>query len=166
MLTLLLLVCLLCPVSRLLSSADVIVIGAGPAGLQAVETLTKAASGLRDRHGHILRITHLEAQNRIGGRVHTKRICRVKDTPMCIERGAAFIHGVSDSNGHAGHGSTELVNLSPDRCPFDPRFFCLQCDPCGGNRAFNIAVRHNLLRKLKSDVSHSCVLDQDRILLR
>ena len=62
------------------SDADVIVIGAGCAGLAAALDLTRAG----------LRVLVVEARNRIGGRVYT-----VHD-PLCpvpIELGAEFIHG-------------------------------------------------------------------------
>ncbi len=62
------------------SSCDVIIVGAGVAGLTAAGTLT--------RHG--VRVTLLEARNRLGGRIHTLRDER---WPVCIEAGAEFIHG-------------------------------------------------------------------------
>lgn len=59
---------------------DVIVIGAGAAGLAAARRLTAAGLG----------VVVLEARNRIGGRIDT----RVEaDWPAPIERGAEFVHG-------------------------------------------------------------------------
>lgn len=60
--------------------ADVLVIGAGAAGLAAARDL--AAAGLRVRV--------LEARGRVGGRVHT---IREPESPVPIELGAEFIHG-------------------------------------------------------------------------
>jgi monoamine oxidase len=59
---------------------SVIVIGAGVAGLAAAQKLS--ASGVH--------VTILEAQDRIGGRVHTMRDPRF---PVPIELGAEFLHG-------------------------------------------------------------------------
>lgn len=60
--------------------ADVIIIGAGAAGLAAAERL--AAAGLRT--------LILEARDRIGGRIDTRFEA---EWPAPIERGAEFIHG-------------------------------------------------------------------------
>lgn len=60
--------------------ADVAIIGAGMAGLAAARRLT--ASGLR--------VTVLEARDRIGGRVHTRR---EPGWPVPVEAGAEFVHG-------------------------------------------------------------------------
>ena len=62
-------------------SGDVIVIGAGVAGLTAANKLSAAG----------LHVILLEARDRIGGRIHT-----VHDPswPVPIERGAEFIHGL------------------------------------------------------------------------
>lgn len=59
---------------------DVIIIGAGAAGLAAARTL----SGARKR------ICILEARDRTGGRVHSLHL---PDLPLPIELGAEFIHG-------------------------------------------------------------------------
>jgi monoamine oxidase len=59
--------------------ADVIVIGAGMAGLKAA----------RDLHDAGLRVVVLEARDRIGGRIHTRRDL----APVPIELGAELIHG-------------------------------------------------------------------------
>jgi monoamine oxidase len=60
------------------NTADVIVIGAGVAGLAAAEAL--AAAGLR--------VSVLEARDRTGGRIWT-----VRDGIVPVELGAEFIHG-------------------------------------------------------------------------
>jgi monoamine oxidase len=59
---------------------DVIVIGAGVAGLSAARCLTEAGATS----------VVLEARDRIGGRIHTLRDER---TPLPIELGAEFVHG-------------------------------------------------------------------------
>nr|MDQ3283599.1 FAD-dependent oxidoreductase [Acidobacteriota bacterium] len=59
---------------------DVIIIGAGAAGLAAARTLSGAGK----------RICILEARGRIGGRVHSLHF---PDLPVPIELGAEFIHG-------------------------------------------------------------------------
>src|SRR5256885_8373892 len=62
-------------------SAEVIVVGAGAAGLAAAAELGRAG----------LRVTVLEARDRIGGRIYTVADC----SGMAIELGAEFIHGMS-----------------------------------------------------------------------
>src|SRR4051794_10554809 len=62
------------------TDADVLVIGAGAAGLAAAHTL--AAAGLR--------VVVLEARTRIGGRILTHRVAAL---PVPIELGAEFVHG-------------------------------------------------------------------------
>jgi len=63
--------------------ADVIIIGAGAAGLAAAETLTRANR----------RVVILEARERIGGRIHT---LHPSSLPVPIELGPEFIHGEPD----------------------------------------------------------------------
>jgi monoamine oxidase len=63
---------------------DVIVIGAGAAGLSAA----RALSGARKR------VCLLEARPRVGGRIHTLHL---PDLPLPIELGAEFVHGESDT---------------------------------------------------------------------
>jgi monoamine oxidase len=58
--------------------ADVLVIGAGMAGLTAARALAEAG----------LRVLVLEAQNRVGGRILTERV-----GDQVIELGAEFVHG-------------------------------------------------------------------------
>ncbi|HEY2589596.1 MAG TPA: NAD(P)/FAD-dependent oxidoreductase [Tepidisphaeraceae bacterium] len=60
--------------------SDLIVIGAGAAGLSAARTLTAAG----------LHVTILEARDRLGGRIHTVRQI---GCPVPIELGAEFVHG-------------------------------------------------------------------------
>jgi monoamine oxidase len=61
-------------------SADVIVVGAGAAGLAAAAELGRAG----------LRVTVLEARDRIGGRIYTAS----DSSGIAIELGAEFIHGM------------------------------------------------------------------------
>jgi monoamine oxidase len=62
------------------SATDVLIVGAGAAGLAAARVLTRAG----------LHVLILEARHRIGGRIHT-----LHDplSPVPIELGAEFIHG-------------------------------------------------------------------------
>ena len=62
------------------AKCDVVVIGAGVAGLSAA----------RELHAQGLDVVVLEARDRIGGRVFTRRD---RGTPVPIELGAEFIHG-------------------------------------------------------------------------
>jgi monoamine oxidase len=62
------------------TSADVIVVGAGAAGLAAAAELGRAG----------LRVTLLEARDRIGGRIFTQN----DPSGTAIELGAEFIHGL------------------------------------------------------------------------
>src|ERR1044071_1661595 len=59
---------------------DVVIIGAGAAGLAAARTLSD----------HDIDVVVLEARERVGGRVFTHRD---RGTPVPIELGAEFIHG-------------------------------------------------------------------------
>jgi monoamine oxidase len=62
------------------TEADVAIVGAGMAGLNAARLLAQAGASVR----------LIEAQNRIGGRVLTRRV----DTPPAVvEAGAEFVHG-------------------------------------------------------------------------
>jgi monoamine oxidase len=63
---------------------DVLIIGAGAAGLSAARTLSGAGK----------RVCILEARERVGGRVHSLHI---PDLPHPIELGAEFIHGEGSS---------------------------------------------------------------------
>jgi monoamine oxidase len=69
-------------------STDVIVVGAGAAGLEAARMLR--ADGLS--------VLVLEARDRIGGRIWTRADPRV---PLPIEMGAEFIHGAAPLTQHA-----------------------------------------------------------------
>jgi monoamine oxidase len=62
-------------------SVDVLIVGAGVAGLAAAATLKKAG----------FRTLILEARDRIGGRIFTRH---VNEFPVPVELGAEFIHGL------------------------------------------------------------------------
>src|SRR4030095_14239570 len=64
----------------LMSSSNVLIIGAGAAGLAAAKELSRKG----------IAVTILEARNRIGGRIQT---ARQKNSTIPIELGAEFIHG-------------------------------------------------------------------------
>jgi monoamine oxidase len=82
-------------------SADVIVIGAGAAGLAAAHELSLAG----------LQTTVIEARNRIGGRIFT-----VHDTnsPLPIELGAEFVHGEPEPLLKIIQAAQIILNLLPD----------------------------------------------------
>ena len=61
-------------------SLDVVIVGAGAAGLSAAAALNRAG----------LRTVILEARDRIGGRIHTQR---PRSVPVPVEFGAEFVHG-------------------------------------------------------------------------
>src|SRR5215213_7427952 len=61
-------------------TADVLVLGAGAAGLAAAQELSQAG----------LRVIVIEARDRVGGRIFTQH---VPAHPLPIELGAEFIHG-------------------------------------------------------------------------
>src|SRR5262249_5653840 len=66
--------------ARARRDADVIVVGAGVAGLEAARRLSRART----------RVIVLEARPRIGGRVNTLRL---PGWPAPVEAGAEFVHG-------------------------------------------------------------------------
>jgi monoamine oxidase len=68
------------PLRGLKNSFDVIVIGAGAAGLAAADELARAG----------LAVLVIEARDRVGGRCYTRRLPGV---PVPVELGAEFIHG-------------------------------------------------------------------------
>jgi monoamine oxidase len=80
---------------------DVIVIGAGAAGLAAARELS--------RHGN--RIAVLEARDRIGGRMHTLHVAGL---PLPIELGAEFVHGEATSTAKIIDAAALLAWTLPD----------------------------------------------------
>src|SRR5947209_9996577 len=73
------------PLSRIkvqMSSPDVLIVGAGVAGLSAAIEVANAG----------LRVTILEARDRVGGRVFTQRDLALNHA---VELGAEFVHGLA-----------------------------------------------------------------------
>ncbi|HEY3174008.1 MAG TPA: NAD(P)/FAD-dependent oxidoreductase, partial [Thermoanaerobaculia bacterium] len=82
-------------------SFDVVVVGAGAAGLAAAERLSSAG----------LSVVVLEARARAGGRIFTRR---VRGWPLPIELGAEFVHGRSDEIFEIGRNAGLLIERLPD----------------------------------------------------
>lgn len=84
-------------------TADVLILGAGAAGLAAAARLTQAGR----------RVTVVEARSRIGGRIDTRRDFERAGTEPTLprERGAEFVHGVPRATWDllAPHGETHEV---------------------------------------------------------
>jgi monoamine oxidase len=74
---------------------DVIIIGAGAAGLSAATKLTRAG----------INVQILEAKNRIGGRIHS-----LNENSLAIELGAEFVHGKPQEVWDLIGGSSEQVD--------------------------------------------------------
>jgi monoamine oxidase len=81
---------------------DVVIIGAGAAGLAAARDLSSAG----------LRVCVVEARDRIGGRILTQRIT---DLPLPLELGAEFIHGIAASTFSIVDAAALLTYELPDR---------------------------------------------------
>ena len=79
-----------------MSTADVLVLGAGIAGLAAAERL--AAAGRR--------VVVVESRDRIGGRIHT---VHDPESHHPIELGAEFVHGRPPGL----YGMAEVLGLNP-----------------------------------------------------
>jgi monoamine oxidase len=68
------------------SEIDVLVLGAGVAGLAAARSLAQAGK----------QVVILEATRRIGGRIYTEHVPRSQTAPLAVELGAEFIHGLPE----------------------------------------------------------------------
>ena len=80
---------------------DVIVVGAGAAGLAAAEALTRAGAS----------VLVLEGQARAGGRIWTRRI---RGWPVPVELGAEFVHGRAAQVLDLARDAGLLVDILPD----------------------------------------------------
>jgi monoamine oxidase len=67
---------------------EVIIIGAGVSGLEAGRALAEAGR----------RVVILEARDRIGGRIWTRRIPLASGASLAVELGAEFIHGLPEES--------------------------------------------------------------------
>jgi monoamine oxidase len=72
-----------------IKECDVCIIGAGAAGIQCAESLSKLASPVGSAS---LSIVLLEGRDRIGGRIKTE-MRKHAGGDVAVEHGAAFIHG-------------------------------------------------------------------------
>lgn len=84
-----------------MSRADVIVIGAGAAGLAAARDLSHAGR----------QVVVVEARDRIGGRVHT---LHERGAPLPIELGAEFVHGEAEDTFTIIRAARLIVDELPD----------------------------------------------------
>jgi monoamine oxidase len=85
-----------------LSAAEVLVIGAGAAGLAAARDLSQAGR----------RVAVLDARDRWGGRIFTHREAA---WPVPVELGAEFVHGAAEETMEAARAAGLLVERLPDR---------------------------------------------------
>jgi monoamine oxidase len=81
--------------------SDVIVIGAGAAGLAAAEALSRGGAS----------VVVLEARARAGGRIWTRRM---RGWPLPIELGAEFVHGKNDDLFELARPAGLLIDRLPD----------------------------------------------------
>eukprot|EP00941_MAST-03F_sp_MAST-3F-sp1_P002985 g2985.t1 len=81
---------------------DVCVIGAGVSGLKAAEMLRKASIKISDSKTRPLKILHLEATQRIGGRVRTQRFKNEEERGVesFYDTGANYLHGFPSVKEH------------------------------------------------------------------
>jgi monoamine oxidase len=80
---------------------DVVVVGAGAAGLAAAEVLSRAG----------LTVAILEARSRTGGRIRTRRF---RGWPLPIELGAEFVHGRSEEIFNIAREAGLLIDRLPE----------------------------------------------------
>ena len=80
---------------------DVIVVGAGAAGLSAAEALSRAGAS----------VLVLEGRSRAGGRILTRR---VRGWPLPVELGAEFVHGRAEEVFEIAREGGLLIDRLPD----------------------------------------------------
>src|SRR4030095_589974 len=85
-----------------METSDVLVIGAGAAGLAAARELSTAAR----------KVTVLEARGRLGGRVFTQRD---QASSFPIELGAEFVHGKSPALWHLAERANLKLHETSER---------------------------------------------------
>jgi monoamine oxidase len=68
------------------SGIDVLVLGAGVAGLAAARSLAEAGK----------QVVIVEATSRIGGRIYTDHVLGAQSGPLAVELGAEFVHGLPE----------------------------------------------------------------------
>lgn len=130
-------------------TADVVIIGAGAAGLQCAEQLSnwsplRFEGASSNSPSHSLSILVLEGRDRIGGRVFSEP-WQQGSSKVIVEHGAAFIHGCDSQSTLKHPRRCSACNLNFTRC-------CL-CRCAGGNLAFRTAVKYGMRRFIKNDVS-------------
>jgi monoamine oxidase len=124
---------------------DVVVVGAGVAGLNAGRLL--AAAGRR--------VAILEARDRIGGRIWTRRVSLAKSQSVPVELGAEFIHGLPVETWslieEAALGTYEIEGL-----PFwfdGSRLTAQSPRPGDGQSVLETMTQSALLRPREADMS-------------
>lgn len=101
------------PAFALPSAVDVVVIGAGAAGIAAARRLA----------GKALSVVVLEARDRVGGRAHTVRVADARGDRHGLDLGAGWLHSADDN---LLAGRVEIEGLTLDQTP-----------PPWGSPAFN-----------------------------
>ena len=115
------------PAFTLPSSVDVVVIGAGAAGIAAARRLA----------GRNLSVLVLEARDRVGGRAQTVRAADERGDRHGLDLGAGWLHS-ADENPLAGRVEIEGLTLDQTRPPWERQAFDHETTP-EDQRAFGEA---------------------------